>query len=46
MIDHEQRRYKAPFMELVEMPLNKALCELSGDLEDIVEEDGGIITWE
>ena len=43
--DQKQRRYDAPRMELAEMPLNKALCEFSGDLEDIVEEDGGI-TWD
>ena len=43
--DQKQRRYAAPLMEFAEMPMNAALCEMSGDLEDIIEEDGGI-TWE
>ena len=40
------REYRTPEMELVTLPVAGSICETSGDLEDIVEDDSGIIVWE
>jgi hypothetical protein len=45
MADAKHRGYAAPEMDQVEFPLAIALCELSGDLVDIGEEDAGIENW-
>ena len=37
--------YRSPQTELAQMPLCASLCEVSGDLEDIGEEDAGLV-WE
>ena len=45
MTEIMHRGYAAPEMDQVEFPLAVALCELSGDLVDIGEEDAGIENW-
>ncbi len=45
MTEIMHRGYAAPEMDQVEFPLAIALCELSGDLVDIGEEDAGIENW-
>ena len=45
MADAKHRGYAAPEMELAELPPVISLCELSGDLVDIGEEDAGIENW-
>ena len=45
MTDAKHRGYAAPEMDLAELPLAISLCELSGDLVDIGEEDAGIENW-
>ncbi|MBR3074167.1 MAG: hypothetical protein IKH11_00230 [Bacteroidales bacterium] len=45
MIDRKRGGYFAPEMDLADYPLAVSLCELSGDLVDIGEEDAGIENW-
>lgn len=46
MTDMKRRGYAAPEMELAELPLVQALCEMSSDLVDVEEEDSGIGSWD
>lgn len=42
--DEKQLTYRAPYAEIAELPLRTALCEASGDLTGVEEEDAGL-TW-
>jgi len=39
------RSYLAPESELVLLPLGEALCQTSGNLPGVDEEDAGIGSW-
>ena len=41
--NHGLRGYRTPQAEIANLPLSMAICDTSGDLVDIDEEDAGLV---